>query len=94
MVIQFLFLILGAGYAITEAESIRWKLLNTGIVVSSTVAGFALFVGYSLGNTEVTITDALTFGTIAGYIGCFGAIAGNKWRDGGIGKAENPMTKR
>jgi hypothetical protein len=87
MVIQLIFLFLTAGYAIKMAETTNWKLRNFGTVVCFMVAGFCLtfIAGYLVGR-PVDTADGLTFSTIAGYVGSFGAIAGNKWREGGIGK--------
>ena len=87
MVIQLIFLVLTVGYAIREAETASWKLRNTGIVACCMVSGSCLsfIVGYLVGR-QVDVADALSFSTIAGYVGSFGAIAGNKWREGGIGK--------
>jgi hypothetical protein len=87
-VIQLISLIVLAGYAIKGAENTSWKLANTGIVIGSMLVGtvLALVFAYIVHAEQIGILDTLPFSTLGGFGGAGGAIAGNKWRAGGIRK--------
>jgi hypothetical protein len=86
--IQLTSLIVLAGYAIKDARSTKWKSVNIGIVIGSMLGGIVLafVIGYIGHSEEVGIVEAVPFSLITGFIGAGGAIAGNKWRAGGIRK--------
>jgi hypothetical protein len=88
--VQLAFLILVAGYAIKDAENSDWRWANVGISLASWLVGFilAFVIAYLLHAEEVSIMQALTIATLVGYVGAGGAIAGNKWRSGGIRKGQ------
>jgi hypothetical protein len=88
--IQLVFLILTAGYAVKDAENSDWKWANAGICLTSFLVGFilAFVIAYLLHAEEVSLTQALGIAMLGGYVGAGGVIAGNKWRSGKIRKGQ------
>lgn len=71
------------GYAIWGAKTIKWKLINAGIILGTMATGFT--VGYLAGiwgkngalGAEIAIPLTVILGAVAG-LGC---IRRNMWRD-------------
>jgi hypothetical protein len=75
-------LILGAGFAITGGQRVKWKLLNLAIILSCMGLGFGL--GYAAGLGSKNMGSVSNVGSplslMLGIVGALGCIQLNNWR--------------
>jgi len=86
--IQLTTIILVAGYSIKDAENTKWRLANIGIILGSMFGGIVLafVIGVIVHDEESGVGLGITLSLIAAFIAAAGAVAGNKWRAGGLRK--------
>jgi hypothetical protein len=75
-------LILGSVFAIAGAEGIKWKLLNSVIIIGCMGLGFGIGTAVGLGSQNMgRVRHAGTpFAMILGIVGAMGCVAQNKSR--------------
>jgi hypothetical protein len=75
-------LILGAGFAITGGQSVKWKLLNLAIILGCMGLGFG--IGYAAGLGSENMGSVSNAGSplslMFGIVGALGCIQLNNWR--------------
>jgi hypothetical protein len=80
-VIWLVALILGSGFAILTGAGVKWKVLNTLIILGCMAVGLGL--GYALGlgrgNFGSVQGEGVQFAMILGIVGAMACMARNTW---------------
>ncbi len=74
-------LLLGSAFAIASGQDVKWKLLNTVIILGC--MGLGLCLGYSLslgrGNFGFVGGEGVEFAMMFGIVGAMGCVARSTW---------------
>jgi hypothetical protein len=78
-------LVLGSGFAIATGRGVKWKVLNTVIILASMGLGYGL--GYAMGsgrgNMGFVPGEGATFAMVFGIVGAMTCVVRNSWNSKG-----------